>query len=246
LQLNNLNLNLIVKHPKREYNIELKQVDNNKLMYVTKLQLVNGIKPFSKLSIEKKVINNIETLSSSEEEQEQENDSIELVSCQLHANPNLNQELNYEKHLLDQFKLNYNQNSDGNLIQISGTSDLKNYESFLRSITFQTNDDLTIQKFQIECIRNEPKIQTNSFYIQLNVTHQIISEHYGGKYLALKQNDKLVVSELDDAASFVETKHYKSNNLNEMSSKYYILLKLSKYLLTNYYYFNYFIFKLHS
>lgn len=222
MQLNNLNLNLIVKHPKREYNIELKQVDNNKLMYVTKLQLVNGIKPFSKLSIEKKVINNIETLSSSEEEQEQENDSIELVSCQLHANPNLNQELNYEKHLLDQFKLNYNQNSDGNLIQISGTSDLKNYESFLRSITFQTNDDLTIQKFQIECIRNEPKIQTNSFYIQLNVTHQIISEHFGGKYLALKQNDKLVVSELDDAASFVETKHYKSNNLNEMSSKYYI------------------------
>ncbi len=220
MQLNNLNLNLIVKHPKREYNIELKQADNNKLMYVTKLQLVNGIKPFSKLSIEKKVINNIETSSSSSSSEEQENDSIELVSCQLHANPNLNQELNYEKHLLDQFKLNYNQNSDGNLVQISGTSDLKNYESFLKSITFQTNDDLTIQKFQIECIRNEPKIQTNSFYIQLNVTHQVISEHFGGKYLALKQNDKLVVSEVDDT-SIVETKHYKSNNLNEMSSKYY-------------------------
>ena len=126
INLNELNLNLIVKHPKREYNV---QITGDKQVTVLKTQLENGVKPFSKVSIEKAIVNQIDDDDDDDDSksQEQEEDVVDLSKCQIHVSPLMiqNEKINHDQILLDQFKLEIKFNND--LILISGIYFLINF-----------------------------------------------------------------------------------------------------------------------
>lgn len=210
INLNSVSVNLNIKYPKREYNIQLKGEDTQ---IAFKSQLVNGIKPFSKVSIEKIVINQVDGADSRADEQD---DSTDLSRCQLHFDKKPNEKLLCDQSMLDEFNLDFKESPD--TYTISGLQTGKNYETFIRTLSYQANP-ANSKIFVISCVRNEPHIETNSITVKLNVTEDQLP-NFGGKFVAHKQKSQLVASD-DDV---IETKDYKKNNQNELSTPLMIAL----------------------
>lgn len=210
INLNNINVNLNIKYPKPEYNIQLKGGDTQ---FAFKSQLVNGIKPFGKISVEKIIINQVDIADSRPDEQD---DSTDLSQCLVHFEKNSNEKLLSDQSLLDELNLDFKETSDSYII--SGLQTRKNYEAFIRALSYQANP-ANSKIFFVSCVRNEPHIETNSITVKLNVTEDQ-PPNYGGKFIAHKQKSQLVT--LDD--DVIETKDYKKNNSNELSTPLMIAL----------------------
>lgn len=231
MNLNVITVDVNVKAPKKDYIVQLR---TDQVISVLKSQVESGIKPFSKISIDKSLKDESEDDDSESDEQD---DLIDLANCQIHilpeliSNKDLSEKIIYDTALLDQFKLEFNDSS--NLIIISGLQKMKNYELFIQSLTYQlseitlngasTNNYEKTKTFHLSCARNEPSIETNTIIIQLNIStvQQIKIDHppySAGKYAAYKQQNRLFASDNDD--EIIQRKDYKLNNSNEMSSNF--------------------------
>ena len=77
------------------------------------------------------------------------------------------------QNLLDEFKFEFKETLDTVLIR--GVQTVKNYESFIRRLTYVVTNlkDIPEEKFIkdkqffVSCVRNEPSIETNTVVIQV-------------------------------------------------------------------------------
>lgn len=116
---------------------------------------------------------------------------------------------NFEKvmflqNLLDEYKFDFKETED--TVMISGVQTVKNYETFIRRLTYvitnaneiKEQNFLKEKSFIVSCLRDEPKIETNEIIIQLNIIGKKLDKAPAHHFMALKQTNKLVVAENDN------------------------------------------------
>ena len=69
---------------------------------------MNGIKPFSKVTVEKVIINQVDAADNSNEN----DDSADLSQCQIHFEKISNEKILCDQSLLDQFNFDFKETSD--------------------------------------------------------------------------------------------------------------------------------------
>lgn len=147
---------------------------------------------------------------------------------------------NYEKimflqNLLDEFKFEFKETIDS--VLISGIQSAKNYESFIRRLTYvitnvhEIDEDKFIKQkqFFISCTRQEPSIETNTVIVQLNVIGDEKNakiEHRASRFgfVAHKQAQKLVVGEDDKGIILDKMNIPHSYNYNASSANPIVVL----------------------
>jgi hypothetical protein len=155
----------------QKYNVQLEGVEQ---LFASTVELENGIEPFRAFSIHKIPINNFHNSSS---------DSIKLSKCLIKITPISNEKnkdsrsekLFFLQSLLEAFDLRFEKFL--NLITISGTQKVENYQTFIRHLVYK-NDKNLIQnkKFSIVCFQSEVNMQTNRLLIQLNLIKNYLKQ----------------------------------------------------------------------
>jgi hypothetical protein len=159
-------VDLDVRKPSEEFNIK---IDGNREYVVSKNVLLNkGINLFKEISISKNTINQVNGLSST---QDDGNERLYFSSCSIKIVPNekiVLRSFNDDEILgsNDDFKLS----RDDDVFIIDGLNSIEDYEVFLKNLVYSINENENgdSQKlFYLSCIRNEPRIETNTVLIQV-------------------------------------------------------------------------------
>lgn len=207
ISLSELDFKLDVQHERKEFNVQL---EGDKTQKVFKTDLENGIEPFRDISIFSYEINKLDDVSKDDSDP---SDDILLSQCNIKIYPERNvmmpdqnnEKVMFLQNLLDEFKFEFKETIDS--VLISGVQKAKNYESFIRRLTYvitnvkDIDDDKFIKdkKFFLSCVRNEPNIETNTIVVELNVAMKeklltVPNHHDRIGFLAHKQAQKLVIS----------------------------------------------------
>lgn len=223
--MNEITVGVNMKRHSKEYKVIL---EGDKQLFVSKLDLENGIEPFKDISISKLAIdtnNNIEDSSeddSGETSSEADSDSgLKLSKCLIQISPERNlimPALNNEKvmflqNLLDEFGFKFEETS--NTVLITGEQEMDNYETFIRRLTYVIININEVEpaskleliknkKFHVSCTRAQSNTETNSILVQVNLTKNEKETALNDRaklvpgLIAHKQIQKYVVSENDD------------------------------------------------
>lgn len=193
IEMNPVIISINMKRQKTEYKIQL---EGEKQLFASKLDLENGIEPFKDVSITKTSISKSNEENSAEENVSEDistesadsldEQSIKLSKCQIKITPERNlmePTLNNEKvmflqNLLDEFSFKFEETI--NTVLISGVQSMENYETFIRRLTYVIINVNRVEasklaliknkKFSISCTRADTNAETNSVLVQVNLT----------------------------------------------------------------------------
>ncbi|CAF0843509.1 unnamed protein product [Brachionus calyciflorus] len=217
IELKDIDIKLNLKHKKREFKVILQ---GDRQITVTKTDLENGFEPFKDILITK-IDDNIDSDDSDESSTETKTtttQSIQLSSCQVKIIPDRNlmaPSLNNEKvmflqNLLDEYNFKFEETL--NSVFITGLQTIKNYENFIRHLTYVVINVNEVdpnrlelirnKKFLISCYSADGKKESNMISIGVNLDRtetikKVNAINLAGP-VAHKQLQSFVVSENDD------------------------------------------------
>lgn len=197
-----------------EYTIVM---DGNKELTAFKIDLENGFEPFKDIVIMKIEKPVLDAFSGEESAEDLSDQSNMLSKCEIKISPQRNlmaTSLNNEKimflqNLLDEYGFRFEETL--NSVLITGPSLIKNYENFIRHLTYvvininevdeSKLDLIRNKKFSISCTSLESKLDSNAITVNVNLAKsesvKIEAQNIAGP-VAHKQLQSFVVSENDD------------------------------------------------
>ena len=212
--MNDVNIKVSIKDHLPEYKIVM---DGSKESSVLKVDLENGFEPFKDIIIMKIDTPGLDSFSNEISAEDLSDESNMLSKCEIKITPERNlmaPNLNNEKvmflqNLLDQYGFSFEESL--NSVLITGPSLIKNYENFIRHLTYvvininevdeKKLDLIRSKKFTITCTSLESKLNSNEITLQVNLAKsdpvQIQAQQIAGP-VAHKQLQSFVVSENDD------------------------------------------------
>ena len=180
--LKNLTVKIIFAN--QEYYVQLEGI---KQFFTSSVELENGIELFKHFKIVKISINKSFDNFSIE--------SVKLSKCLINIRPSCDvltnstsEQIIFSPYLLDKYSFKFEE--DLNTVTISGLQSIENYQTFIRSLLYKNNLNLTQnKKFFIICFQSNSSIETNKVLIQLN----LIKSYLNRNIFELKTtNEKLV------------------------------------------------------
>lgn len=210
-----MNIKISIKNHLPNYKIVL---DGSKELSVLKVDLENGFEPFKDIIIMKIDTFGVDSFSDEISAEDLSDESNMLSKCEIKIEPerNLmapsfnNEKVMFLQNLLDEYGFRFEETL--NSVLITGPSLIKNYENFIRHLTYvvininevdeKKLDLIKNKKFTIICTSLESKLYSNEITLQLNVAKseqpvKIQAQNIAGP-VAHKQLQSFVVSENDD------------------------------------------------